>query len=78
MVHFEATRVEFQRRFQRYTQPYPSSDVAVWKTGQGRDNGLITYIIIIHSLVRISTSLVRISKCDCVLSRNAGFGVSAI
>ena len=42
MVHFERSRVEFRVELhvelQRYMQPYPSSDVAVWKTGQGREN----------------------------------------
>ena len=37
MVHFEIPRRVFRVNVQRDTQPYPSSDVAVWKTGQGRE-----------------------------------------
>ena len=36
---------EFQRDFQRYTQPYPSSDVAALKTGQGRDKSSTDLIL---------------------------------
>ena len=38
------SRVRFHVELQRYTQPYPSSDVAVWKTGQGRDEYLLLEI----------------------------------
>ena len=55
MVHFETSRVEFHVHVQRDMQPYSSSHVAVWKTGQGRGKlrnsaGIAAHILCRHSL----------------------------